>query len=221
MSGRAKLLGAAFDMDGLMFETEGVYYKAAEVLLGRRGYSYTDELCRDVMGRPPRYCFEKFIETYDLPETWEELSDESEEIFLEILKEGYEMMPGLVELLDRLEACAVPKCVATSSSRRVAEAVLAKDNLKSRFSFVITSDDITCGKPDPQIYLTAARRLDVPPENLIVFEDSHAGVKAAKRAGATCAALRAEHNQEVDLSRADLVVATLADPRVLSLLAPV
>ena len=221
MSGSAKLLGAAFDMDGLMFETESVYYKAAEVLLGRRGYPYTDELCRDVMGRPPRYCFEKFIETYDLPETWEKLSDESEEIFLEILKEGYETMPGLVELLDRLEACAVPKCVATSSSRRVTEAVLAKENLKARFSFVITSNDITCGKPDPQIYLTAARRLAVPPEKLIVFEDSRAGVEAAKRAGATCAALRAEHNKEVDLSRADLVVETLADPRVFSLLAPV
>ncbi len=216
-----RLLGAAFDMDGLMFETESVYYKAAEVLLGRRGYPYTDELCRDVMGRPPRYCFEKFIETYGLKESWEELSDESEEIFLEILKEGYEMMPGLPELLDRLEACRIPKCVATSSSRRVTDAVLAKGNLKERFSFVITSNDVTLGKPDPQVYLTAARRLAVPPRNLIVFEDSSAGIEAAKRAGAVCAALRAEHNSEVDLSRADLVVETLADPRILSLLAPV
>ena len=216
-----KILGAAFDMDGLMFETESVYYKAAEVLLGRRGYPYTDELCRDVMGRPPRYCFEKFIETYNLPERWEELSDESEDIFLEILKEGYEMMPGLPELLDLLEECRIPKCVATSSSRRVTEAVLAKENLKTRFSFVITSNDITRGKPDAQIYLTAARRLDVPPQNLIVFEDSSAGIEAAKRAGAVCAALRAEHNREVDLSRADLVVETLADPRVFSFLKPI
>ena len=55
-----KLLGAAFDMDGLMFETESVYHKDAEILLGRRGFPYTDELCLDVMGRPPQYCFEKF-----------------------------------------------------------------------------------------------------------------------------------------------------------------
>ena len=213
----AKLLGVAFDMDGLMFETESVYYKAAEVLLGRRGYPYTDELCRDVMGRPPQYCFEKFIETYNLPETWQALSDESEDIFLEILKDGYETMPGLCPLLDRLDKCGVPKCVATSRSRRVTEAILAKDSLKERFAFVITSDDITRGKPDPQIYRTAADRFGITPENMAVFEDSYAGVEAARRAGAAvCFALRAEHNRDVDLSKADLIVAALDDERVLS-----
>ncbi len=212
---KTKLLGAAFDMDGLMFETESVYYKAAEVLLGRRGYAYTDELCREVMGRPPRYCFEKFIEAYDLPETWEALSDESEDIFLELLKEGYETMPGLYLLLDRLESCRIPKCVATSSSRRVTEAILAKDCLKKRFGFVITSNDITRGKPDPQVYLTAAGRLGIAPEHLAVFEDSSAGVEAAKHAGAVCFALRADHNREVDLSKADLITDTLADPRIM------
>ena len=212
----AKLLGAAFDMDGLIFETESVYYKAAEILLGRRGFPYTDELCRDVMGRPPRYCFEKFIETYNLPETWQALSDESEENFLELLKEGYDTMPGLENLLGRLETLGLPKCVATSSSRRVADAALAKDGLRSRFAFVLTSDDITRGKPDPQVYLTAARRLGVPPENMAVFEDSSAGIAAAKSAGAACFALRAEHNREVDLSRADLVTRSLDDPQILS-----
>ncbi|MGI5832525.1 MAG: HAD family hydrolase [Thermoguttaceae bacterium] len=211
-----KLLGAAFDMDGLMFETESVYHKDAEILLGRRGFPYTDELCLDVMGRPPQYCFEKFIETYNLPETWQSLSDESEEIFLELLKEGYDTMPGLEALLDRLETCGVPKCVATSSSRRITEAILAKDNLKSRFRFVITSDDIVHGKPDPQIYRIAADRFGIRPENLAVFEDSRAGIQAAKSAGATCFALRAEHNREVDLLEADLVVETLADPRILT-----
>lgn len=213
----ATIKGAAFDMDGLMFETESVYYKAAEVLLGRRGYPYTDELCRDVMGRPPRYCFEKFIETYNLPETWEALSDESEDIFLELLQEGYETMPGLIELLDALEKAGIPKCVATSSSRRITDAILQKDHIGNRFQFVITSNDITRGKPDPQIYLTAADRLAVPPESLAVFEDSEAGVKAAKSAGASCFALRAEHNRDVDLSAADLTVTSLADPRILSL----
>ena len=207
--------GAAFDMDGLMFETESVYRKAAEELLGRRGYPYTEELYQDVMGRPPRYCFERFIETYHLSETWEELSAESEEIFLEVLKEGYEMMPGLKELLAALEEEGIPKCVATSSSRRIASAVLAKDGLWDRFQFILTSDDITRGKPDPQIYQLAASRFGIDPGDLVVLEDSAVGVRAAKRANATCFALRADHNDKADLSPADLIRETLADPDIL------
>ena len=208
--------GAAFDMDGLMFETESVYYEAAEILLGRRGYPYTDELCRDVMGRPPQYCFEKFIETYNLPETWEELSEESEEIFLELLKKGYRTMPGLEHLLVTLEQAKIPKCVATSSSRRITTAILTKDSLADRFEFVITSDDISRGKPDPQIYLLSAERLGIDPVHLAVFEDSEAGTAAAKRAGASCFTLRAEHNRDADLSQADLIVEQLDNPRILA-----
>lgn len=212
----ARFHGAAFDMDGLMFETESVYCKAADELLGRRGYPYTEALYQDVMGRPPRYCFEQFIKTYSLPETWEELAAESEEIFLDVLKEGYSTMPGLFGLLDALESEKIAKCVATSSSRRLASAVLSKDDIGERFDFILTSDDITRGKPDPQIYLLAAERLGIKPSELLVLEDSAAGVLAAKRSGAVCFALRAEHNKDLDLSPADFIGTSLDAPEILA-----
>lgn len=211
-----KYRAAAFDMDGLMFKTEDVYKKAADELLGRRGYPYTQELYRAVMGRPPRFCFEQFIKAYNLPETWEELAAESEEIFLELLKDGFEAQPGLFELLDFLEKKRIDKCVATSSGRRITTAILERNGVGNRFRFILTSNDITRGKPNPQVYLLAAERFGVAPGEMAVFEDSEAGIASAKGAGADCFALRADHNRSLDLSAANVVAETLVATEILS-----
>ncbi|MDO5565521.1 MAG: HAD family phosphatase, partial [Planctomycetia bacterium] len=161
----------AFDMDGLMYDTEKVYWKAAEVLLGRRNCPYTEELCDDIMGRPAEYCFRRMIEYYSLNEDWQAMQQESEDIFLSLLEQdGAEPMPGLFVLLDELERCGIPKAVCTSSSRRSMSAVLRKDQLEPRFDFVITSQDIVRGKPDPEIYLTAATRFGFEPASVLVLE---------------------------------------------------
>jgi len=200
---------AAFDMDGLMFDTEDVYWKAADALLRRRGEVYTDELCAAVMGRPPRYCFETFINRFGFHETWQELEAESETLFLEFLKEGYSAMPGLYGLLDRLEEAGLPKAVCTSSSRRILDAVLARDGLADRFAFFITAEGVTQGKPNPEIYQKAAQRFGVKPEAMLVLEDSTAGCRAAKSAGSPCYAVRAAHNKDADLSMAVKILASL------------
>lgn len=206
-----QLRAVAFDMDGLMFDTEDVYWKAADALLRRRGYEYTDELCAEVMGRPPRFCFETFIEKFRLRETWQALEAESEELFLAFLKDGYSAMPGLFELLERIESAGCPKAVCTSSSERVLRAVLSRDRLLERFAFFITSEGVTRGKPDPQIYRMAAERFGISPSEMLVLEDSAAGCRAAHEAGAYCCAVRAQHNRAADLSAADRVLTTLAE----------
>ena len=203
----------AFDMDGLMFNTEDVYWKAADTLLRRRGYPYTEELCAKVMGRPPRFCFETFIQAYNLSESWQELEAESEELFLSFLREGYSAMPGLFELLERIERAGLPKAVCTSSSERVLRAVLSRARLLERLVFFITSEGVVHGKPDPEIYRLAAQRFGVAPEKMLVFEDSTAGIRAAKAAGAVCCAVRAEHNKTADLSAADFLLTSLAEAR--------
>ncbi|MDO5579970.1 MAG: HAD family phosphatase [Planctomycetia bacterium] len=205
----------AFDMDGLMFNTEDVYWKAADVLLGRRGCSYTEELCNDIMGRPPQYCFQRMIEYYGLSDDWRDLKAESEEIFIALLKEGYSAMPGLFELLDRLEAARIPKAICTSSSRKIMEAILEKDRLLSRFAFTITSEDIVRGKPDPEIYLKAANRFDLPPNRLLVLEDSVAGCRSAIRAGAACFIILADHNKHLSFPDATQILNSLGDLKIM------
>ena len=206
----------AFDMDGLMFNTEDVYWKCASVVLGQRGHEYTQELCDQIMGRPPKFCFEKMIEYYGLDETWTDLRNESENVFIGLLDDGFDMMPGLLNLLEHLETANIPKCVCTSSSRRVANEVLGRSNMLNRFDFVLASDDVVNGKPNPEIYEKAAGRFAISPENMLVLEDSASGCLAAKDSGAFVVAVLAEHNRNFDFSNASLIVSQLDDEKVLA-----
>lgn len=208
----------AFDMDGLMFDTEDVYWKAASAQLGRRGHEYTPELCNAIMGRPPKYCFELFKKTFSLPETWQELQKESEDLFLGFLDEGFSTMPGLFELLDHLEAKNIPKGICTSSALRIVSEVLRRHDLPDRFQFILTAEDITRGKPDPEIYLKAAGKFEIEPAGMLVLEDSVAGCKAARQAGAYPVVVLAEHNRDGDFSDARRVVQSLDAAEILELL---
>ena len=208
---------AAFDMDGLMFDTEDTYWKAASALLERREEVYTDELCNAVMGRPPRACFELFKETFGFPETWQELHRESEDFFLKFLDDGFSTMPGLYELLEHLEQRNIPKGICTSSSIRVVSEVLRRKDLAKRFGFVLTAEDITHGKPDPEIYLKAAERFGIPPSEMLVLEDSTAGCQAAHSAGAFGIAVRSKHNAHCLFAEAKKIVPRLDDPQIMGL----
>lgn len=212
-----KIKAVAFDMDGLMFDTEDTYWKAASTLLNRRGETYTHKLCQAVMGRPPRYCFELFKETFGFSETWQELQRESEDLFIEFLDDGFSTMPGLLELLEHLEKHDIPKGICTSSAARVVSEVLRRKNLAKRFQFVLTAEDITHGKPDPEIYLKAAKRFGVDPSEMLVLEDSEAGCQAAYNAGAFGIAVRAKHNQHCTFAGAEKMTESLNDSVILDL----
>ncbi|MDR0869622.1 MAG: HAD family phosphatase [Planctomycetaceae bacterium] len=200
---------AAFDMDGLIFDTENVYWKAADALLRRRGQHYTQELCGEIMGRPPEYCFKRFKSEFGFPEPWQELQRESEDLFLEFLDDGYSVMPGLFELLDFLEERNIPKGICTSSAKRVVSEVLYRKGLAERFQFVLTAQDIIRGKPDPEIYLKAAEYFGIKPEEMLVLEDSVAGSEAAQNAGAFGIVVLADHNKHSSFPAARLVVDSL------------
>lgn len=207
----------AFDMDGLMFNTEDVYWNAADRLLGRRGHRYTRELSDLIMGRPPEFCFTTFKERFGLAESWRELQKESEDIFLDLLRHGFTTMPGLDVLLEHLEKHAIPKCICTSSAHRIADTVLARDGMIDRFRFLLTAEEITHGKPHPEVYLRAAETFGIAAKEMVVLEDSTAGIQAARSAGAYAVAVLAEHNRQNDYSHASLVVEALDASEVLGL----
>ena len=208
----------AFDMDGLMFNTEDVYWKAADAQLRKRGHEYTHELNAALMGRKPQDCFELFRERFGFPESWQELQRESEDLFLGFLDDGYSTMPGLMELLEFLEAKRIPKAVCTSSAIRLVDEVLRRKNVKDRFEFILTAEDIVNGKPNPEIYLKAATRFGIEPSEMLVLEDSTAGSQSARAAGAAVVVLLSEHNKNGDFSAATLIVDSLDSPKILGLL---
>jgi HAD superfamily hydrolase (TIGR01509 family) len=203
-----------FDMDGLMFNTEDVYTLVGEELLRRRGHNFTAELKDQIMGMRPQPAFEQMIAHHCLAETWQELAEESNRLFFGLLEGRLAMMPGLIELLNALERAGIPKAVCTSSAREVVAACLRPFDLRGRFEFVLTAEDIIHGKPDPEIYLTAARRFGVPPAELLVLEDSENGCLSAAAAGAYVVAVPGEHSRKHDFSMASLVIDSLADRRL-------
>jgi HAD superfamily hydrolase (TIGR01509 family) len=207
-----------FDMDGLMFNSEDVYTLAGTELLARRGIEFTPELKDAMMGLPPQKAFEAMIAFHSLEDPWHALAAESDVIYLGLLAEHLATMPGLTELLAALERAGIPKAIATSSSRRLTAACLDPFQLTPRFSFILTSEDITHGKPHPEIYLLAARRFGVPPGEMLVLEDSHNGCRAAAAAGAFTVAVPGNHSRRQDFSAADLMIDSLRDGRLYEVL---
>ncbi|MGD0900475.1 MAG: HAD family phosphatase [Thermoguttaceae bacterium] len=207
-----------FDMDGLMFNTEDVYTLVGTELLRRRGCRFSGELKDAMMGLPPEATFGLMIRWHGLKEDWQAMVRESNDIFLGLLGDRLKMMPGLVELLEALEKGGVPKAVATSSSRQLTEACMAPFDLARRFRFILTSEDIVRGKPDPEIYQLAARRFGIPAAEMLVLEDSQNGCRAAAASGAYAVAVPGEHSRRHDFSDARLVADGLADPRLYALL---
>ncbi len=208
------LRAVAFDLDGLMFNTEQIYTHVLKELLRRREKEFTHDLVNQMMGRPAKAAFGVLSSYHNLDESLEELMAESDAIFLAILDEQLEPMPGLIELLAALEQAGIPKAIATSSRRSFTQRILAKFGFEPRFKFLITGDDVTHGKPDPEIYLKAAEKLCVPLTEMLVLEDSQNGCRAAVAAGAFAVAVPGEHSRSHDFSGAAFVAEGLADARI-------
>lgn len=201
-----------------MFNTEELYIDVGTEILRRRGKTFGKELLDKMMGRPSAVALQYMIDEHALEATVEELLAETDEIFPEILQTRLMPMPGLVELLAALEAHQVPKAIATSSRRLFVDRVLSPFGFHPRFSFILTSEDIVHGKPDPEIYLKAAQRHNVGPAEMLVLEDSQNGCRAAVAAGAIAVAVPGDHSRGHDFTGAALIAQTLADERLYELL---
>ncbi len=207
-----------FDMDGLMFNTEEVYTEVGSRVLRQREYEFTAELKDLMMGLQAREGFGLLIQRLGLTDTVEQLIDESDREYLSIVGDWIRPMPGLMALLEALEAAGIAKAIATSTSLRLASPCLEPFALRERFAFVLTAEDIRQGKPHPEIYLTAAERLGIATAEMLVLEDSQTGCRAAAAAGAFTVAVPADHSRDHDFSSASLIIDGLADSRLYAVL---
>lgn len=204
----------AFDMDGLMFNTEDLYDDVGDILLQRHGQRFTRELKLEMMGRPGQEALAIMKNRCNLSQSVDELKAETKLIFSKLLPERIEMMRGLELLLEFLEQLKIPKCVATSSHRQFATEALGYFNLEPRFEFVLTADDVEKGKPNPEVYLLAAKQLSVEPSQLLVLEDIAVGSQAAAAAGAFTIAVPTTHSLGSDFSHVDYLAHSLLDPMI-------
>lgn len=214
----AAIRAVVFDLDGLMFNTEDIFNEVGRLVLARRGKEMTRELLTQMMGRRAPEALGLMIEFHGLADTVPGLIDETRTLFAELAVDRLAPMPGLFELLEHIEKRGLAKGVATSSGRRYLEEILGRFDLMDRFAMTLTAEDVTHGKPHPEIYLTAARRLGVTPQEMLVLEDSHAGTTAGVTASAHVVSVPNAHSREQDFSHAAYVASRLDDPYVLQLL---
>jgi HAD superfamily hydrolase (TIGR01509 family) len=173
-----------FDMDGLMLDTEPLYRIVWKRAAAVCGYNLTDEIYRGLVGRGRIVAEQILSQTFgpDFPmEKFRKLSREDEVRAFSF--DPIEKKPGLDELLSFVESRNLPKAVATSTERAIAIPLLARMGLLERFRSLATGDEVANGKPQPDLFLLAARRLEVDPPRCLVLEDSEAGVAAAASAG--------------------------------------
>ncbi len=169
-----------FDMDGLMIDSERVTYNEYVKKLERLGhYDFTEELYRNCLGKNKQGICQVFIDHYgeDFPMT--EVWDDVHVWIDESLRQYVPKKKGLVELLEYLKANNYKTIVATSSGRTRVDEILKNADLTKYFDDTICGDEVTHGKPHPEIFLTACQKLDVKPDEALVLEDSEAGILAA------------------------------------------
>lgn len=208
----AAIRAVAFDLDGLMFDTEALFVRVLRGFLADRGRPFSPEILTAMIGRRAAESYPKLKQLCDFDESPDDLLAEIRARFNAEVDTAVHPTPGLIALLAHLKKREIPRAVATSSRRVYAEGLLRRHGVWDDVAFLLGSEDVTHGKPDPEIYRTAAARFGVAPSELLVLEDSAPGLAAAKGAGAFAVGVPHEHSPAEGLGLADLIVPRLDDP---------
>ncbi|MQA84967.1 MAG: HAD-IA family hydrolase [Streptosporangiales bacterium] len=200
---------ALFDLDGTLVLTEARSRLLWAAVFELHGVEADDDLLDQFVGRRGREVLREMPHLFpgrDPDSVTEEVWEYEDKLDLPPVRP----VPGAVELTGRIEAAGVPLALVTSARRPYAEDKLAAIDLADRFGVMVTGDDVMRGKPDPEGYLIGCARLGVGPAGAVAFEDSPAGVKAAKGAGLYCVAVSTSV-PPAELAAADEVVADLSE----------
>src|SRR5262245_465431 len=210
-SDRRPIRAIIFDMDGLMVDTEPLYWEVARRLARAHGTKVTDETLRQMMGRSRLDSMRIFASECGISSiSVEDLLVVRERLMLERYSVGVEPMPGLREILEQFHG-HVKLAVATSSPRKFTDVLLPALGVAKYFDVIQTGDEIVRGKPDPEIYLKAMKQLRVEPAACVVLEDSRAGALSGRNAGAHVIAVPSELTASDDFSFAEARVSNLAE----------
>jgi len=201
-----------FDLDGLLLDTEQVWDEVREALVRERGGRWHDRAQADMMGMSSHEWSRYLHEELGLPEPPEELNRLVVERMEERYRDGLPVIDGAVDAVRRM-AERWPLGLASSSNRPLIDLALDRMGVADLFHATVSSEEVERGKPAPDVYLEAARRLGVPPERLAAVEDSASGIRAAKAAGLRIVAIPNRHFPPGDdvLALADVRLDSLAE----------
>jgi HAD superfamily hydrolase (TIGR01509 family) len=201
-----------FDLDGVIVDSEHVWDEVRQRLAEERGGRWHDQASRDMMGMSSPEWSRYMHDVIGLQEPPEEINAEVVRRLEAVYRERLPLIPGAVEAVERLSA-RWPLGLASSSNREVIDLVLEAAGLTGSFRATVSSEEVPRGKPDPDVYLEAARRLDVEPELCAAVEDSENGIRSAKAAGMRTIAIPNPRFPPAEdaLAEADLVLDSIEE----------
>jgi HAD superfamily hydrolase (TIGR01509 family) len=198
-----------FDLDGLMVDTEPLARVAWNRVLAQYGKELDDNLFEQMIGLRLEDSTNLVIKALDLAVDPVELSQNEQSNFRDLMESGLKTMPGLSTLLSCLDHHSLPWAVATSSGLAYARKVLAMIELLNDCQFIASGEEVTRGKPHPDIYLLASSRLGLAPDKCLALEDSVTGCQAANSAGMITIAIPSPLIKKADYSCADIICPAL------------
>jgi HAD superfamily hydrolase (TIGR01509 family) len=200
---------AVFDLDGTIVDSEPRGLMALRRLFGDYGVPYDEALLRRFVGRRGPEVFAELDHLFPGRHP-DHLSAEVEAYFHEPGQPPIPALPGAVELAGEIHRNGAPLGLVTSADRDHAVATLERLGLLGLFTVIVTGDDVAAGKPDPEGYRRASKELGVPSACCVAFEDSPAGLAAARAAGMYCVAVATTHPRS-ELAGADRIVTDLTE----------
>ena len=212
MPGGPEIVAVVFDMDGVLVDTEHLWDEVREELTGEWGGRYTPEAQEAMMGMSSHEWSRYLHETVGLRESPETINAEVVRRMLAAYRSHLPLIDGAVEAVRRL-AGDFTLAVASSSNRPLIDGVLEAAGIAECFAATVSSEEVARGKPAPDVYLEAARRVGVEPARCAAIEDSHGGIRSAKAAGMRVVAVPnpTYPPDEESLSLADVTLASLAE----------
>jgi mannitol-1-/sugar-/sorbitol-6-/2-deoxyglucose-6-phosphatase len=202
-----------FDLDGVLADSEPWWNQIDAKLLAEYGVSYRGEYHRNVLGVSYRLAVEFYKNAFHISASVEELMRRRGEIATDFFANRVGLFPSAKTTLEQLREMKLQLAVATSSVSASARPFLERTGIRSLFSVVVTGDEVQQGKPHPEIYLRAAKKLGISPEACLVIEDALAGIAAAKAAKMRVAAIpdtRFVDPREYEM-KADYVLGSLSE----------
>lgn len=193
-----------FDMDGLMIDSERLYFAAEREMAAAHGKELRDEQLWPLMGRKPIESLRLLREILQIETSPEDLFAWRNRLMLEKMRHDLGAMPGLAEMLEAFNG-RLKLAVATGAQQEFLDIALDTLRIRPNFDVLQTADGLERGKPDPEIYVLACRRLELPPAACVVLEDARNGVLAAKAAGCPVIAVPNDYTRGQDFSEADWV----------------
>jgi len=195
-----------FDMDGVLIDSEPLHKKAEKRTFAPFGVSLTDDELTVFTGQSSKALLGAVRERNGIDADVESLYVSLQIHLMDIFAKEADAFPGAVALVHELSKRGVPLAVASSSPLQLIRLSLNRTGLQEFFPVVVSGDEVKRTKPNPDIFLEAARRLAVPPERCAVIEDSTSGVAGAKAAGMFTVGFRSPNSLHQDVSASDRVV---------------